>query len=52
MVYEIFRTMNWLGLGMPPGQPLSPRFQISNFLAKLLSILIISDKFKNNPFSS
>ena len=26
---------NWLGLGMSLGQPLSPEFQISNFLAKL-----------------
>ena len=27
--------MNRLGSGMPLGQPLSPGFQISNFLAKL-----------------
>ena len=26
---------NWLGLCMPLGQPLSPGFQISNFVAKL-----------------
>ena len=26
---------NWLGLGIPPGQPLRLGFQISNFVAKL-----------------
>ena len=35
MVSDIFGLFDWLGLSMPPGQPLSPGFQILNFLAKL-----------------
>ena len=51
MISDIFRTLgNWLGLGMPPGQPLSLGFQISNFLAKLyISIFIISKNFRTIP---
>ena len=43
---------NWLGLNMPPGQPLSLGFQISNYLANYASMFIISKKFHNNPISS
>ena len=32
---EIKDFKDWLGLSMPLGQPLSPEFQIPNFLAKL-----------------
>ena len=37
---------------MPPGQPLSLRFQFPNFLAKLyINIYHIKTKLQNNPFS-
>ena len=38
MVPVMLDFQNWLGLGMPLGQPLSPGFPISNILAKLYII--------------
>ena len=51
MLLDIQDITNRLGLGMRRGQPLSPGFQILNFIAKLyISISIISKKSEQNPF--
>ena len=49
---QLFKDFqNWLGLGMPLDQPLSPRFQCLNFLTNIYVNNYHIPKFEVDPLS-